>query len=176
MNAEGETLTWRVHPAAERKATGAFVSLLLVALAVLAGIWMRGAYWGVFALFVLFLSLESFYLPTAYELTASGIVVRKPFSKAERPWSAFRSAWFDPLGVTLSPFGRRHWLETYRGVRVRFAARPVAGEAAAAAQATASPEAVRRFLRAHLDPQQVRFFGLAVAEDPTVPAGGEVEG
>lgn len=164
--AQPAELAWRSHPAAERKATAVGVTLLVIALAVLAGFWMRGVYWGLFAGLVLFLSLEAFYLPTRYELRAAGIQVRKPFSRAEREWGAFRSVWCDPLGVTLSPFGRRHWLESYRGIRLRLAA------------AGAGPDAValQRWLLARLDRQRVAFHGLAeelaaaVAREESGPA------
>jgi hypothetical protein len=161
-----ETIAWRSHPAAERRAAAAGVGTLVLLLAVLTAVWMRGAYWGLFAAMVLFLSLESFFLPTTFELSGSGVMVRKPFSRIERPWSAFRSAWFDPLGVTLSPFGRRHWLETYRGIRLRWSTRG----------ATPSPDDVRRFLRARLDRQTVACFGLPAGETPPGPdpdAAGE---
>jgi hypothetical protein len=151
-----ETITWRSHPAAERRAAAAGVGALVLLLAVLTGIWMRGAYWGFFAGMVLFLSLESFFLPTTYELSVGAVGVRKPFSRIERPWTAFRSAWFDPFGVTLSPFGRRHWLETYRGIRLRWGPRG----------ADPSPDDVRRFLLARLDPQKVACFGLPASEAP----------
>jgi hypothetical protein len=153
MSPELPELIWRTHPAAERKKTAVGVTLLMLGLGALAGVWMRGAYWGVFAFLVLFLSLESFFLPTRFELRGSGIVVRKPFSRAERPWTVFRSAWCDPFGVTLSPFARRHWLETYRGVRLRL---PPAG-------VDPGPEALQRWLLAHLDRQRVVFHGLAPA-------------
>ena len=50
----------------------------------------------------------------------------------------------------LSPFGRRHWLESYRGVRLRY---PAGARAPAAVE-------VRSFLLAHLDREKVRFEGL----------------
>lgn len=159
-----ETIAWRSHPAAERRVAAAGVGALVLVLAVLTGIWMRGAYWGCFAAMVLFLSLESFFLPTSYELSGSGVSVRKPFSRLERPWSAFRSAWFDPLGVTLSPFGRRHWLETYRGIRLRWGDR----------SATPGPDDVRRFLLARLDPHAVTCFGLPAGEKPPARDPGAV--
>ncbi|MFH1144612.1 MAG: hypothetical protein V1774_08730 [Candidatus Eisenbacteria bacterium] len=146
-------LTWRVHPAAERSGMTLLVGLLILGVSLLVAAWMRAVYWGVFALGVLFLSLESYFLPTRFALGDDGVGVSKPFSRLERPWSAFRSAWFDPLGVTLSPFGRRHWLEPYRGVRLRYAR----------AGAGPSREEVVAFLLSHLDAARVRIEGAGVA-------------
>jgi hypothetical protein len=159
MTTENAEITWRVHPAAERKGTAVLVLLLIGGLSVLSAFWMQGVYWGIFAFLVLSLSLESFFLPTRFALRPEGVGVRKLFSRAQRPWSAFRSAWFDRSGVTLSPFSRRHWLETYRGIRLRFSAREGAPGA----------DAVRRYLLDHLNGEQVRFFGLS--EQPVKSEG-----
>jgi hypothetical protein len=152
-------IVWRVHPAAERKGMAALVLVVMLALGGLAGAWMRGPYWGVFAFGVLFLSLESFFLPTRFGLGPAGVLVERAFSRSERPWGSFRSAWFDPYGVTLSPYPRRHWLETYRALRLRFG-RPAAAP---------TREAVTEYLLAHLDHAQVRLVGAP-------PAAGAPQG
>jgi len=150
-------IAWRVHPAAERRGMAVFVLGLILVLSVLAAAWMRGAYWGLFAFAVLFLSLESFFLASRYALGPEGVRVERAFSKSERAWSSFRSAWFDAGGVTLSPFGRRHWLETYRALRLRYGRTPEAP----------AREAVNQYLLAHLDPAQVQLHGpRPVAEAP----------
>jgi hypothetical protein len=151
-----EKLAWRVHPATERPNLGAAILALVVVFSVVVGLWMRGMYWSVFAFGVLFLSLEAFFLPSRYELDAQGVVVHKPFSQAGRPWSQFRRVAFDPFGVTLSPFSRRHWLDPYRAVRLRFAGGARAGEGP-------EREQVRRFILAHVDAQQVRIEELEQA-------------
>jgi len=156
-------LSWRVHPALERPGLTLLVSLVILGVSLVAGLWMESAYWSVFALIVLFLSLESYFLPTRYTLGAQGLQVRKPFSRVERPWSAFRSAWFDRSGVTLSPFGRRHWLEPYRGVRLRYAP---PGQPPGGAE-------VRAFLLSRLDAQRVRLEGVG---ESTGPGAAEGEG
>ena len=151
-------LTWRVHPAAERPALTVIVSLLILAVALLAAAWMRGLYWGGFALLVLFLSLESYFLPTRYTVDAAGVRVTKIFSRVERPWNAFRGAWFDRVGVTLSPYSRRHWLEPYRALRVRWGAPGAAPDRCE----------VVALLLAHLDASRVAIAGLERGR-----AGGE---
>ncbi len=162
-----ERLAWRVHPAGERPGLGALILALIVGCSVLVGIWMGGAYWGVFAFGVLFLSLEAFFLPSRFELDAQGVVVHKPFSQASRPWNQFRRVVFDPFGVTLSPYSRRNWLDPYRSVRLRF---PGGGRASAGPDR----EQVRRFVLAHVDAAQVTvedFEQKAAPGNPGTQAG-----
>lgn len=139
-----EKLAWRVHPAGERPTLGALILALIGACSVLVGLWMKGAYWSIFAFGVLFLSLEAFFLPSRFELDAGGVSVRKPFSQASRPWGQFRRVVFDPFGVTLSPYGRRNWLDPYRAVRLRFSA-------GSGASGGVDRQEVRRFVLAHVD-------------------------
>lgn len=153
-------LTWRVHPAAERPALALVVGALILLLGVLAGVWMGSPYWGVFATVVLLLSLEAFFLPASFELSESGVRVRKPFSQVERPWDAFRRVVFDPAGVTLSPFAERRWIEPYRALRLRYRTGSSAGE-------DDLPARVRECLLAHCDPQRVRMVGLSAGEQST---------
>jgi hypothetical protein len=134
----------------------------MITLSALAAMWMEGAYWGLFAFGVLFLSLEAFFLPSSFELSEEGVAVRKSFSRVERPWGHFRRVVFDPVGVTLSPFARRHWLEAYRGTRLRFA-RPAAG------RETPAPEEVWRFILAHIDLEEVQVVGLPEVTEPDRP-------
>jgi hypothetical protein len=112
-----------------------------------------------FAFLVLFLSLESFFLASRYALGPEGVRVERAFSKSQRAWSSFRGAWFDGLGVTLSPFGRRHWLETYRALRLRYGRTPAAP----------TREVVIAYLLAHLDPAQVQIHGLRPVADANPP-------
>jgi hypothetical protein len=145
-----EKLAWRVHPAGERPHLGALILALIVVFSLLVGLWMKGAYWSIFAFGVLFLSLEAFFLPSRFELDAQGVVVHKPFSQASRPWGQFHRVVFDPFGVTLSPFSRRSWLDPYRAVRLRF-------PGGSGASAGPGREEVRRFVLAHVDAKQVKI-------------------
>ncbi len=150
MGADQDRLAWKVHPAAERPVVGAIVVVAVVVLSILTALWMDGPYWGVFAFVILFLSLEAFFLPSRFELSAEGVTVHKAFSNVTRPWDHFRRIVFDAVGVTLSPFGRRHWLETYRAIRLRFR-RGMRGE-------------VEQFILSHIDRAEVQVLGLSEEE------------
>jgi hypothetical protein len=113
-------LAWVSHPARSRPARGLVLGGLLVLLGVLLGFWMRSVFWGVFAAGVLFLSLESFFLPTRYELGEQELSVRRLFSASRNPWGSFRRVYRDRHGLTLSPFRRRTFLEPYRAQRLLF--------------------------------------------------------
>ena len=113
-------LAWVAHPARRRPGRGATLLALLVLIGVLLGLWMQNWFWGVFAFGVLFLSLESFFLPTRYELSESELAVRRFFSASRNPWSSFRRIYRDRHGLTVSPFRRRTFLEPYRAQRMLF--------------------------------------------------------
>lgn len=81
---------------------------------------MGSPVWGVFTFGVLFLSLESFFLPTRYEMREEGLAVNKKFSNSTFPWTGIRRVYEDGQGLTLSPYRRRTFLEPYRSARVLF--------------------------------------------------------
>lgn len=113
-------LSWVAHPARCRPGPAWALLVLLLVLGVLLGVWMRSVFWGIFAGGILFLSLESFFLPTRYELGETELSVRKTFSSSRSPWENFRRVYEDRHGLTLSPYRRRTALEPYRSQRILF--------------------------------------------------------
>jgi hypothetical protein len=130
MGTEGEgppglnqaTLEWTVHPFRARRGLGLSVLGAIALLSVGAGLVGRAWFWGIFSFVVLFLSVESFYFPTRFALSAEKLVVVRRFSRNEREWGAFRRCLVDSKGITLSPFSRSSWLEAYRAIRLRVTA------------------------------------------------------
>jgi hypothetical protein len=118
--APGSGTAWVSHPARHQPGRGLALGGLIIVLGVALGLWMRSGFWGIFAAGVLFLSLESFFLPTRYELGEKELSVRRVFSASRNPWEAFRRVYRDRHGLTLSPFRRRTFLEPYRASRVLF--------------------------------------------------------
>ncbi len=167
---EGRRLSWRVHPAAERRGTGILVFVAILVLSFLAGLWMGGPFWGAFAFVVLFLSLEAFFLPGSFELTERGVIVKKPFSQAERRWDQFRRVIFDADGVTLSPFARRSWLETYRAIRLRYPSRAEGAgrDVDASGDRVPAPEEIQGFILEMIDREKAVVLGLG--DDEKGPA------
>lgn len=115
-----EPLGWTVHPFRERVGLGLVVLAVILAVSAFAVLWTKSPFWGVFSFAVLFLSLESFYFPTRFLLEEKKLTVIRRFSRSEREWTLFRRCYIDRDGLTLSPFTKSSWLETYRALRLRF--------------------------------------------------------
>lgn len=116
----GPALAWRTWPAAERPAQAAAVGLAILAATFGLGAWGRDAVLGGAAFAILFLSLSAYFLPTRYRIDGDGVEVATAFGRTSRPWSGLATYVADARGVTLSPYRRASWLETYRGVRLLF--------------------------------------------------------
>jgi hypothetical protein len=145
-------LAWKIHPAAERKGMAIMIVFLIAFLGVVASLWMRNIYWGIFAIVLLFLSLEAFFLPSKYELSERGVRIHKAFSNADRPWNHYRRVSVDRTGITLSPFRGRNWLEAYRATRLGF---QFGGR-----QRDPAPADIRALILDHIDRESVLIEGL----------------
>jgi hypothetical protein len=114
------SLDWRVHPFRERLPLGSGILVGIVALSLFAGVWGQTWFWSLFCFLVLFFSLESFYFPTRFILEEKKVTIIRRFSKSEKEWTVFKRCTVDRQGVTLSPFVKSSWLETYRAIQLRF--------------------------------------------------------
>ncbi|HPD14289.1 MAG TPA: hypothetical protein PLE19_05035 [Planctomycetota bacterium] len=116
-----DTLRWRSHPVVDDYPR----SLLLVAavIAVCVGVWLSFDGVGYAAIAAAFLlgSLARYFVPTRYELDATGAWVRFLGHGRQMPWAAVRRVGVHPEGVQLSPFERASPLESFRGTFLRFA-------------------------------------------------------
>lgn len=113
-------LTWRAWPAAARPAQAVVVGLALLAATFGLGAYGGDALLGGVAFAILFLSLSAYFLPTRYRIDGDGVEVATAFGRTSRRWSGLATYVADARGVTLSPYRRASWLETYRGVRLLF--------------------------------------------------------
>jgi hypothetical protein len=113
-------LVWRSHPAAERPLVTALVAAI-IALTVV-GVWLFLLnVWMTAILGFLFVgSLGSFFLPTTFRLTESGVQIEGTVTTRRRPWSSFRSYYTERWGVLLSPYPAPRRMENFRGVFLRF--------------------------------------------------------
>lgn len=97
----------------------------------------EAAGYGLLALGVLGASLSPYFFPTHYLLDEQGVQIRRLGRRQQRPWSQFRRADLHPDGIFLSPLPRASRLDGFRGCFLR---------------APRDPEAVRRFVHAHVAP------------------------
>ncbi len=156
-------LSWRVHPAAERKGVAILICCLIFVLGLLTTFWMANIYWGFFAFVLLFLSLEAFFLPSRFELGESGVTTAKVFSTSiEKPWDYYRRVTFTRREITLSPFRRRNWLDNYRSTRLVFS-RIDDPDAPGS-------ERVQEYILQHIDHQKVIIEGLGKQQKGSMDA------
>jgi hypothetical protein len=120
VDREAVSLAWVAHPLRRRPLLGALVGLGIILAGLVLGLWIRSVYWGVLSMGVLFLSLETFFLPSRFEAGPEELIVRKAFSTGKTPWESFRRVYEDRHGLTLSPYRRRAFMEPYRSTRLLF--------------------------------------------------------
>jgi len=112
-----EPLSWTVHRARESPKKTVVASVFV--LAFLAFSWtVFGPMLGILAIVVLFLALNTYFLPITYKFTDKGIEVDKRVFTARYEWKQFRR-WFRTTGgFVISPFSRKNYLDNFRGVHL----------------------------------------------------------
>lgn len=113
-------LSWSAWPAAERPAQAVAVGLAIIAASLGLGAYGGDALLAGVIFAVLFLSLSAYFLPTQFRVDEDGVEVASVLGTRHRQWAALKSYSADARGVTLSPYRRPSWLESYRGLRLLF--------------------------------------------------------
>jgi len=72
------------------------------------------------AALILIASLGVFFFPTRYTLSQDGLTIEFLGTKQVKKWDSFVRAEPETNGIFLSPFGRKRFLEHYRGLFVRY--------------------------------------------------------
>ncbi len=110
---------WCSHPAAEKKIKGVFALMTIILAGIVSAIFMQSIWWGFFAVFVLFLGLARFFLPTEYTIDDAGIWEYFAGTKKVSSWRYFRRAIVYDNDVFLSPFPKTHIMDRFRGWYIR---------------------------------------------------------
>ncbi len=110
-------INWRVHRAREAPVRTAIAAVFVTAFLVFS-LWYFGPLLALAALLVLAVALHTYFLPISYTLDSSGITVDKRAFKHTYPWEQFRRFFRTTGGVVISPFSRRTFLDTFRGVHL----------------------------------------------------------
>ena len=112
-----DSLTWTVHRAKESPGKTVVASVFILTFVGFSWV-VFGPMLGILAMVVLFLALNTYFLPITYTLTDKGIEVDKRMFTARYEWKQFRR-WFRTTGgVVISPFSRKNYLDTFRGVHL----------------------------------------------------------
>jgi hypothetical protein len=112
-----EPLSWTVHRARETPARTVVAAVFI--LAFVAFSWMVfGPMLGILAVVVLFLALNTYFLPVTYTFADKGIEVDKRLFTARYEWKQFRRWFRTSGGIVISPFSRKNYLDSFRGVHL----------------------------------------------------------
>jgi len=114
---QSPALSWRVFRAGEAPARTLLVTAFLIAVVVIAGVYY-GPLMGFVAVLVLFLALNTYYLPTTYTFDQRGITTDKLLFHYTRGWNEFRSFVRTSGGVVVSPFKSWTYLDNFRGIHL----------------------------------------------------------
>ena len=117
MNHELQSVTWSVHRLRESPGKSVVVGVFLAVCLVFS--WFAfGPGLSLVALLVFALALNTWYLPTTCTFDRDGITVDKRLFSHTYPWDQFRRFFRTTGGVVVSPFSRRTFLDTFRGVHL----------------------------------------------------------
>jgi hypothetical protein len=112
-----EPLSWTIHRAKETPAKTVVASVFMLAFVVFSWV-VFGPVLGMLAVVVLFLALNTYFLPVTYTFTDKGIEVDKRLFRARYEWKQFRRWFRTSGGIVISPFSRKSYLDNFRGVHL----------------------------------------------------------
>ena len=98
-----DELRWTAHPFRQRRGA-AILALLVIAGVTAASYWASGGQmWGYLAAPVLLVSLNRFFIPSRYEMDATGVTARYAFTTRRREWQDVERWAADAHGAILLP-------------------------------------------------------------------------
>jgi len=114
------TLAWTNLPLKGRRGTVIFLAVLLPVLAALVYHESHNAFAALLAVAFVAVVITPAVLPTTYTLDAEGVTVRHIGKTVSHPWSACKRLIVDVDVIVLSPFPKASFLDSFRGVYLRF--------------------------------------------------------
>jgi hypothetical protein len=108
-------MNWSVHPAKRNLNKTVLSAVFIVAFVVVVAVFY-GLFWSLFGFIILFISVHSYFFPTAYDINDEEIIIKNIFMTQKRKLSEFRRVYVGKNGVLLSPFRRKTFLNQFRGV------------------------------------------------------------
>ena len=118
-----ESVCWTVHRARETPARTIVAAAFI--LGFVAFSWaVFGPMLGILAVVVLFLALNTYFLPVTYTFTDKGFEVDKRLFTARYEWKQFRRWFRTSGGIVVSPFSHKSYLDNFRGVHLMLPSDP----------------------------------------------------
>lgn len=114
-------LSWRSWPLVDEAPKSYLLVGVAIGVCVLAAIALGRIGYGLLAAVMLAVSLGRYFLPTRFELSASGVSVRFCGQTRQMNWSTVGRVVVQEAGIFISPFAAPSRLDSFRGVFVRFA-------------------------------------------------------
>ncbi len=111
---------WTFHPARGSLLVTTLLTVFLFLLLVIVYWLTQSRLFTIIGAVVLIGSMRSFYFPTVYKLYDDRVVAEYTISKAEKPWSYFRSYYAEKNGIFLSTFTRPSRMENFRGLFLKY--------------------------------------------------------
>ncbi len=108
-------MNWTVHPAKRNLSKTVLSASFIAAFVIVVGVFY-GIFWSFFGFIILFVSVHSYFFPTAYSINDEEVVIKNIFMTQKRKLSEFRRVYVGKNGVLLSPFRRKTFLNQFRGV------------------------------------------------------------
>jgi hypothetical protein len=108
-------MTWSVHPAKDNLVK-TMISLVFIFGFLIFILIFYGPLLAFLGLAFLFVSLHSFYFKTTYEIDAESVNIRTVFGTQKRRLKEFRRIYEGKNGILLSPFKRKTFLNSFRGL------------------------------------------------------------
>ncbi len=113
-------MTWSVHPARERPLRACLAVVVIILLAIGAGLFGGSIFWGLGAVLLMVAGLNCFLFPSTFSIDADGVEASYLLKKQRLAWNRIRRFLHDDYGGYLSTRAQRSWTDGYRGIHVLF--------------------------------------------------------
>jgi hypothetical protein len=117
-----EPLIWRIHLSAQNRRALPGVVAAIVLAALLASLLFHTLIAGAVAAVLLVGAIREFLFPMEYQISSAGVRCKFAGSILEMAWKDVRRLIVERGQITVSPLPSPGWLDTFRGVTLRFAA------------------------------------------------------
>lgn len=120
MKKTAKSVSWRAHPARERKAAAAATLLVIAAVGWAVAVTAGNAWLGVLGALLVVAALHRFFFPSVFTINGEGISARYLFARRRYRWRDVRRFVYDRRGGYLSTRLRASMFDAYGGMHILF--------------------------------------------------------